>query len=352
MSRRGWVGFGGFILAFAGVARAQDAPEPLSVVYEAPEDCPTAQAFFREVSARTTRARAAQPNERARVMHVAVSRRGEQYSGRLWIDDARGSGTARTIAGTTCAEVVGALALIGALAVDPQASTSSVAPSSSASSDAGGAPSTAVDTVAPVVSSVREAPPAGAPSPPPPPTAAAAATSPRRGRFAVGVQAEVLFVAGAVGSGRLFGDLSFGPREALFAPAIRLAIARSLEAARSASIGGASLRWTLGSVDACPLRVRLAGSLTVRPCAGATAGVLDASGTGIAASTRRSRPWASLSAVSRLVWEPLPQLDLELEAGVSAPLVRESFFFTPSTAVYQPPAAAFLTRMGVGLRFP
>jgi len=67
MSRGLGIGACVAIVAIAGATRAQEAPEPLAVAYEAPEGCPTSEAFFREISARTTRARAAQPNERARV---------------------------------------------------------------------------------------------------------------------------------------------------------------------------------------------------------------------------------------------------------------------------------------------
>ncbi len=142
------------VLAIARAAHAQqEAPEPLAVAYEAPDGCPTSSAFFREVSARTTRARAAQPNERARVMHVVVTKRGEEHSGRLWIEDASTASTARSVSGKTCAEVVGALALIGALAVDPRASTAPIA--AAAVTDPARDPPT------------RDAPPPAAEKPPP-----------------------------------------------------------------------------------------------------------------------------------------------------------------------------------------
>ena len=163
---------------------------------------------------------------------------------------------------------------------------------------------------------------------------------------------EASFFAGAVPSGRLFGDLSIGPRGGLFAPAIRLAVARSLDVDRAAAIGGATLRWTTAGLDACPIRIALAKPLALRPCAAADVGVLDASGTGFAGTVSRSRPWAAISALGRLVWEPLPFLDIELEGGVIAPLYRESFFFAPNVAVYEAPPAALLSRAGFGVRFP
>jgi hypothetical protein len=360
------------ILAIAGAAHAQDAPEPLAVAYEAPEGCPAADAFFREITARTTRARAAQPNERARVMHVVVAKQGEEYAGRLWIQDANASSTARSVSGKTCREVVGALALIGALSVDPRASTAPIAASPLATSPSATEPATAAGSQ-PGAAASKDAPRApDAPAQPTEPTAPAPIVTPpsapasdraasqpgrasrpgTRGRLEVGAQVEVATFAGAVPSGRLFGDLSIGPRDGLFAPAVRLAVTRSLDVDRAAAIGGATLRWTTGALDVCPIRIALAGPLALRPCAGGTFGVLDASGTGIAGSVSRTRPWATLSAQARLVWEPLTWLDVELEAGVIAPLYRESFLFTPSVAVYEAPAVAFLSRAGLGVRFP
>lgn len=342
------------ILTIAGTTHAQEAPEPLSVAYEAPAGCPTSDAFFREIAARTTRARAATPNERARVMHVVVTKSGEQHVGRLWIEEANASSTARSVSGKTCSEVVSALALVGALAVDPRASTAPIAAAPIATEPASEAPPP------PPPGKVAEtSPPPPAPVVPPPVAPRTSSTSgdppsasSPPGRIEVGVQVEAAFVAGAVPSGRLFGDVSIGPREGLFAPALRLAVARSLDVHRTAAIGGATLTWMSAGLDACPLRVVLARPVALRPCVGGSAGVLDASGNGFAGTVSRSRPWATLSALARLVWEPLPWLDLELEAGVIAPLFRESFFFAPSVSVYEAPAIAFLSRAGLGLRFP
>lgn len=347
------------ILAIAGAARAQsEAPEPLAIAYEAPEGCPSASAFFREITARTTRARAAQPGERARVMHVVVTKRGADHAGRLWIEDANASSSSRSVGGRTCGEVVGALALIGALAVDPRASTAPIAAASvsePARRDPASPGAPPEDKAAPAVDPQ--------PSPEPPrarerePDVAAlppVASSPpsARGRFEVGVQAEVATFAGPVPSGRIFGDVSIGPREGLFAPAFRLSFARSLDVDEAAAIGGATLRFTTGGLEVCPIRVVIARPLAFRPCGGGSAGLLEASGTGVAGSVDRSRPWVAVSALGRLVWEPLSWLDVELEAGAAAPLYRESFFFAPSVPVYEAPPIAFLTRAGVGVRFP
>jgi hypothetical protein len=173
-----------------------------------------------------------------------------------------------------------------------------------------------------------------------------------RGRIEVGAGVEVAYVAGAVLSGRVFGDVEIGPRGRVLAPAVRVAIARSADVDRSAQLGGATLRFTTGGLDVCPVRIAPAPAFALRPCAEVTAGVLQASGTGISATERRSRPWVSVAALARAAWEPVRWLVVEVEAGVIAPLFRESFFFEPGVPVYEAPRAALLGRAGLGVRFP
>jgi hypothetical protein len=166
------------------------------------------------------------------------------------------------------------------------------------------------------------------------------------------VQAEVGFVAGGVPAGRLFGDLEIGRQDRVFAPALRLAFGRSLDVDQADAAGGATLRWTLGAFEACPLRFALARPLAARPCIGVAAGALQAAGTGVNGAESRTRPWVALDAVGRLAFEPVAWLAIELEAGVVAPLYRESFFFEPGVTVYEAPTAAFLGRVGFAVRFP
>ncbi len=336
------------VTSAARVAVAQDDVEAFGVDYRAPSACPGPDAFFREVRGRTARARAARSGETARVLVVRIEARGERFAGSLSIDDAGARSTPREVEGATCAEVVGALGLVAALAVDPHAS---VAPRP--------VPSTAPPDEAPVSAPPEKrapetppratpppAPSAPAPSRPPPPERTANGTP----RFAVGLQAEVSAVAGAVGSGRLFGELVVG--RGTFSPSIRIAIARSLEVDRPARIGVAKMRWTTGGVDLCPLRVTLTTGVDALPCVGLAAGVLDAEGGAVGAPQSRSRPWVAGDAHARLVWAPLRAFAVEIEGGAIAPFFRESFFFEPDIPVYEAPPIAAFGRIGASVRFP
>ncbi len=310
-------------ILLTSTAYAQDAPEPIKIDYEAPAGCPSRTSFAGEIFARTSKAREAS-NENARVMHVRVERRGETHAGRLWFDE----GAAREVAGGSCGEVVGALGLVAALAVDPEAS---MAPR----------PAPAVEA-APATTEKRE------PERPPPPPPAARS---ERTRFGIGVGVEAAMIANAVGAGRVLGEIELPG--ALFAPAFRVAVARSLSVDRTPALGTATLVWTKAAIDACPLRFDLVSdALALRPCAGFDIGVLRAEGSGVTDARSRSRPWMSTGAHARLVWSIASAFSLEVEGGLVVPLFRENFFFDPNVPIYEAPPIAGLFRGSAVVRFP
>ena len=311
------------VLTLASAARAQDAPEPIKIDYEAPAGCPSRTSFAGEIFARTTKAREAGA-ETARVMHVRVVKRGDAHSGRLWIDE----GAAREVDGASCGEVVGALGLVAALAVDPQAS------------------------MAPRPTPVAE------PAPPPPPPPAEPEKPPpspppraERTRIGIGAGVEAAMIADAVIAGRVLGQIELAG--SLFAPSFRAALVRSLDVERTPSLGSATLTWTKAGIDACPLRIDLVSdAIALRPCAAFDIGVLKAEGTGVTEARSRSRPWVSTGAHARLVWSVVRAFALEVEGGFVVPLLREDFFFEPNVPIYEAPPIAGLFRGSAVVRFP
>jgi hypothetical protein len=307
--------------------------------------------FFREIVARTTRARAALPGDHARTLRVLVGRRGEAFAGRLWIEEAATSSRAREVKGKTCGEVIGALGLIAALAVDPSASVASrpepqAAPPSASAPDAGPREQTATGPAA-HRELAQDAQPAGRRTPI---------------QLGAGAQGEVAMIADAVFAGRLFADLEVGDSARTWTPSFRVALGRSLDTQRRASSGGATLRFTQASVDVCPLRAAIVASIAVRPCVGASGGVLEAQGTDVNGAPPHSRPWTSALAHARLTWSPFAALAVEVEAGAVVPLHRDSFFVrvvegssagmaSSEVDVYRAPPVAFVTRAGIGVRF-
>jgi hypothetical protein len=326
------------------VAQAQGAAEPVHVVYVAPPACPDAEAFFRDIVGRTPRARAAAPGEAGRTFHVAIARRRDRYMGELWVEEASAASRRREVEGTTCHEVASALGLIAALAVDPAAP---VLPTASA-----GTPSTTPASGGGSRSGRGEAPASSLPT-----SSDEAALALPRGSatqllFSTGAELEVVTLGSPVVALDLFADLEVGSPRGVWVPSFRVTASRSAVALVNARVGRATLRVTQGGLEICPLRWPLSASLALRPCAGASVGVLEAQGEGVDAVRDQRRFWLGTAALARLMWAPLAPLAMEAEAGVVAPLVRDTFVFEPDVVVYRAPPVAFLARMGLGVRFP
>src|ERR1700753_813809 len=98
-------------------------PVPIRVDYTAPEGCPTAQDFLGEVAARTSLARLAAPEERATALTLTIREVEGGNKGTLRFAPPEGAASSRDVSAADCGQVVSALALMTALAIDPDAST-------------------------------------------------------------------------------------------------------------------------------------------------------------------------------------------------------------------------------------
>lgn len=308
--------FGVATAAVASGARAADA-EPIALRYEAPLGCPDGATFFGEVSARTSRARASAAGEAARVLVVRIARRGASFRGELTIEDAQQRSSPRDVTGDSCAEVVSALGLVAALAVDPAASVAPRPPPAEPEKPAEEAPASA----APPGAGTKVAG-----------TLGAGAEASGRADLVVGL--------------RVFGEIELG------GVALRLAAMRTFAVDRAATVGNVTLAWTTGAFELCPFRVDVAQDLALRPCGAFAAGVLQAEGTGVRDAHDETRPWADAGAHARLSWIPTRPLSLEVEGGATLALLRESFRFDPNVVAYQAPVIAGFVRLGAGVHFP
>ena len=103
----------------AGLARAADSREPIRIQYQAPGSCPDASAFLAAVLGRTPRARAAAPEELARIFQVTVvSRRGESF-GEISVKRHSDTKPVRLSAVGKCENVLNTLAQFAAISLDP-----------------------------------------------------------------------------------------------------------------------------------------------------------------------------------------------------------------------------------------
>lgn len=341
-------------LALGARTAAADETEPIRVVFHAPAGCPDEAAFTGQVTARTRRARRADPGEPARTFTVSISAPGAKVLGKLTIDDPQGPASVRDVTGGTCEEVVSALALVSALAIDPRAST------------------------APTPPPVPPPPPAPPPRPvekhPPPPRydmlpwwgpigdplPVIPAPVPEPGwalawglRFGGtgGVAPSLFFVRGG------FAEVARRASAGVLAPAFRLGAFQG-DSGLVPFFPGHFGRFVLTAARAegCPVRLPLLPSLAAFPCVLFDAGRLDSIGQATVSAPPSAHPWVAPGLSARLRWEVLDRILVELEGGVNVPLVRDTFSFESPSGVPQrvhevAPASGFFAA-GVGTHFP
>jgi hypothetical protein len=110
-----------------GQSSAWGAEDRIGVEYVAADGCPAQQQFEAEIVARTERVRIATTGH-SRVFQARISRDQTGYVGRLSAASEQAiADEPRRIVGDSCAEVASALALMIAVAVDPNARTAPVA---------------------------------------------------------------------------------------------------------------------------------------------------------------------------------------------------------------------------------
>lgn len=322
---------------------AADQRTPVAFDYERRAGCPEPTAFVQAVLARAPLARAAGAGEAARVLVARIKPTAGGLEGQLVVRETDGATTERTVRGQRCDDVVAALAVIAAVIIDPVtagASSDETTPASPAEAPSAMRPPEAAP-VSPVSAVPRAEPPANVP---PAAVAHAWRLSAGAGAGLVGgaAPAVLLSLPIFVEASR---ELSHGLEPAARARFERTAIG----SARSPS-GGAMFVLTSGAGDFCPVALH-AGAMRVQPCARGELGVLSARGRAVEPARSDSRLWVAAGAVARARLAIAGPMFAELEAGLSAPIVRDRFYVEPVTVLYRPPAAAATGAFAVGLAF-
>lgn len=315
---------------FAARAGAEEQV-PVALDYTAPPACPSAEQFLAEVAARTSVARPAKPNESATTLTVSIQEVAGGNRGSLRLDSPDGSSSARQVAAADCEQVVSALALMTALAVDPDASTAPIPP-----------------VVAPPVK------PPVAPPPPVPPRVEKKAQpvvqrpTSTKWRARIGVALEAL---GGV------------------APDPLLAVRPLIEIDRESASASSSLRLTAGwgretvgqtaeftlldaRVEGCPFRVRPSRTVRISPCLAFDVGRLEAAGVSLKPAETVHRPWVAPGAVARLEWHIVNALVVEVGGELFVPLERDRFFVDQDTTLHRTPSVAGGAEAAVSASFP
>jgi hypothetical protein len=357
-----WLGvsFGGLCLVTVGVAFSQD--NRIDLQYSADDGCPSRSEFIARVRARTQLAEFVESDGTERRFDVSARIDGHRAVGSFVSGRGNATGTARQVTSERCDDVVSALALIVALAVDPHAKLDQALPSSEPD-----ATRTAPDAVTAQSTSVPVAPRR---NPHPTSTAAAPENRPHTGggSWIFGVSANGQLWAGspAIAFGGLSATVQWQSlAEGTLAPAVSLSIEHEQSPTIHAALGGGA-RFALNNAAwaLCPLRVSVGSSITLRPCVGAAGGWIAATGVRegpIVGALQRNRPWWSIQQAVQMQAE-LGKLWLFVaQAGLAEPLWRDDFVFdypasTPAStpnrvAIASTPACVPQLGLGIARRF-
>jgi hypothetical protein len=324
-----WGGAASLIIAQLGAASS--APEPITLDYGAARSCPDRSVFLDEIRSRTNRLRDARPGEAARVIEITVTEAAQGVDGLLRIRDPGGSDAERAVHGASCPHVVSALALIVALAIDPQAST-----------EPRPLPKPSSPPAAP-----RDLSPPAKDEPPP------STDPPAPGGVAFGIGAQGS-VHSAVAPDPLLafgGYLKLESRgETLPGASAKLAVEHGEQTARVAE-GGGEIVWTSAHLDGCPWGFRVARTVSMAPCVAVNGGLIEVTGIDTPNAETARRNWLSLGALLRIEALRLDWMAVDSELGVAFPLVRDRYFLRPSTTVHEVPLVEIHAGLSIGVLF-
>ena len=312
------------------------ATEAVHFVYEAAPSCPKEREFVAAVLARTQKVALVDASQAARIFAIKIdslrdTRRGAGFDagfrGLLAIHRGEDT-TTREVSGATCAAVSSALALVTALAIDPD--------------------------------SLRSAPaPAVAPLPPPPAAAPLSGREDRQSGIAwqwrVGGHLELgQFVAPRVPLG-VGAFLELGRTNdrllVLGLRALRIGLHYAATGSVDRAAGPAHFNWAALRLEGCLLHLQLASPASLDACAAFDVGGLRGSGE-VNQAKNPTTPWLSVAPVLRLPCFFSGGWFVEAEAALILPLRRETFVFEPRDLFYQVAPAGPAAAFGLGYAFP
>lgn len=309
----------------AGRAFAQSQQEVPALMYRSPEGCPSGEIFMQKVRARLARSRTAAAG---RTLSVQIVVSGGAYLGKLSLIESDGRSTTKSLEGHNCEELVDALSLVAALAVESDDRE----------------PARAVPPTAPSSAPTAAPPPSGLPpTPPVPPETRPETQSPRavdglpanRATGSTVPSRTELEVGGAFAVGPAPAPLYGGvlslvweaPGDGWFHPALQLGGAAAFAPDVSVSLGTARFAWLTVRAAAYLVRWRLGRDVVVQGGAIGDVGVLLARGLETLAPANSSRTWVSLGLSASLEIPLGSRFAVRPVMGIEAPLRRDRYGF-------------------------
>jgi hypothetical protein len=336
-------------------AETDAGSRPVEVQFEGPAACSEAKAFFASLRSRTTHVRTAENDEPRTTLQVRLSRDRAHVVGELRIIDDSGATDTRRVRGATCDDVVQALSLTAALALDPTA-VLSVSPEE---------PGTSVPALGSAASSGSENPPTTDKAPvvekkpepvaekPEKPALEETPTSPPRPVPGFTLGAKLLGLSlldGKFSPGLEFEahkNLGHGP---VFRPALGLALVYARNDVLHTPSAAAAALLAAGAT-VCPVRLS-AGLFTAQPCAALWAGMLRTAGRQLTRENQVSHFWLSAGLTLRLLATLGHGFALQAEAGFQSPLIRRRYYATiPSNVIAETPTISPVVGLGLTYGF-
>ena len=367
-------------------ARVDAEPEHIRIQFSAAPKCPDKTTFVRAIRQRTGRFQLAVGAEQTRVFAVTITLADSLVSGRLEIQGPDTEVSLRNVSGKTCDEVMAALALMTALAIDPSAaSPSAVSPSAARPSTT--APSSASATTPPPAGSSPRSPPVSeVPSLPPlasgqalpastakhrnsnparmdptlapPPPSPVTVQSPPT-RSSVPASAPWKWSAGVHGGVSVRVSPTAGLGGLLFVEAAAPVAGPVLRAGlflNQSDVRMAEFQWAAAMVEGCPIRLVFGDSrVALYPCLAFHLGVLRGQGQNLDRSEKTTDLWSDLGPVARIRVGISARLFLEAQGMLVLPLrhltfdVQDKGPTQPSTTVFTVPLLG--ARAGIGASY-
>jgi hypothetical protein len=287
------------------------------LAYQAPDDCPSVADFRRQLAMR----RRDEGRIEAAALRVRIVAKGGGFAGSIEISAA--DPVSREIEGVECDEVVSALAVIAALALD-QAAAEMVDGSDDVARAGAGSPRLAPPLETPTGAWISNL---GA--------GLAAVSGPSPGVLVAAVLAAEVEHAGAEPLAPSFVVESLAAEQGLIGP--------DGEDAR--------FRWLALRFGVCPLRVGQPLGVWFRPCAAADLGVVRAEGRNLPRTYVHTVPWLAIGALPRAGWAS-SNWYVTATAGALGIITQDDFVVRrPDRRVHRVPALEFTGQLAAGLRF-
>jgi hypothetical protein len=317
--------------------------------FTAPAACSTEQEFRKALDERVLRS-GIFPRELNHRIIVSILRTDPGWAGRLVVESSvDGVRVERTAQANRCEELIPALALMAALALDLEPSATPERPPPAPTSDGD---SSSFPPLAPappkVVPTLPAASRAASPKTASPPV------EPRLTEGELGFMLHWRSVVGwrdriAVGPSILWGSRAAQG----FSPWLRVSGDRVASGVVDASGVGASLTWTLAQLDGCTHKWVLWGRAFVSPCARLSVGSLQAKGyAGVDTARDSTRVWLTAGGGVEAAMPIVGPLWLRVQGGVEALVLRQRIYVDadPDRILVHMPAVLGLLGVGLGVR--